>query len=362
MIFSRTSHNSAALICIALLNVYLFYFYSPTAEIETKGSLTRVATNIKSFPSNNVPPKYTCDMMKSFDTLSYPQINHLRRSLMMHDAKCYKKHISKFVNAFEERIGLQHIMLHIPKAGGTSVCRQVKKENKLSLSKEAREENCWKDSFCPLWCGCTSVKPTTCSKIEQWDEDFLMNENYLDDFCADRSYSVLIREPVKRAMSHTNHFLDFVNKGHMKGTKNMLLSLVQANYLTWSLSVYPAFKKDKSVDVRHYEPSEKDLIIAKRRLMQMDYILDLSHENTSCRAKLLRYLKIENEIGHDNSAGGGGGSSYTKDFHKSHLKSMNALDIELYEYATRLIDMDCSFYEIVGTEITSKEQQTKTLL
>ena len=267
---------------------------------------------------------------------------------MMHDAKCYNKHITKFVNAFEDRIGIQHIMLHIPKAGGTSVCQQVKKENTLSLSKEAREKNCWKDSFCPLWCGsaggCTSVQPTSCSKIEQWKEDFVMNENYLDAFCADRSYSVLIREPVKRAMSHINHLLEAVayRDGNLEGTRNWRLSLVQANYLTWSLSAYPAFKKDQSVDIRHYEPRGKDLIIAKRRLMQMDYILDLSHENTSCRVQLLRYLNIENEIGHDNSAGG---TSYRHDFREMDLKGMNALDIELYEYATRLIDMDCDFYK-----------------
>jgi len=196
------------------------------------------------------------------------------------------------------------------------------------------------------------VEPTPCSKIEHWDEDFVMNENYLDDFCADRSYSVLIREPVERAMSHINHLLQFVHMGHksMKETKTWRLSLVQANYLTWSLGVYPALKKDHNIDIRHYEPSEKDLIIAKSRLMQMDYILDLSHENSVCQAKLLQYLNIANQIGHDNATGRGGGSSYMKDFHKAHLKSMNALDIELYEYATRLIDMDCDFYEIVGTE------------
>ena len=270
---------------------------------------------------------------------------------MMHDAKCYNKHITKFVNAFEDRIGIQHIMLHIPKAGGTSVCQQVKKENRLTNS----GHNCWKDSFCPLWCGCTSVQPTSCSRIERWKVDFVMNENYLDDFCADRSYSVLIREPVKRAMSHINHLLEAVayRDGNLEGTRNWRLSLVQANYLTWSLSAYPAFKKDQSVDIRHYEPRGKDLIIAKRRLMQMDYILDLSHENTSCRVQLLRYLNIENEIGHDNSVGG---TSYRHDFREMDLKGMNALDIELYEYATRLIDIDCDFYEKVGTEITSTEQ------
>ena len=147
---------------------------------------------------------------------------------------------------------MKHIMLHIPKLGGTSVCNRVEQSTNLTT---VMHTNCQKwagSSFCPLWCCCDVVKPTKCSSIDQWEEDFLMNENYLDEFCPQRTYSIILREPTTRTISHINHLMKAtVSKWTwLRETSNInwRLSLVQANYMTWSLSAYPAWKEDSSID------------------------------------------------------------------------------------------------------------------
>ena len=151
-----------------------------------------------------------CDSIpqRLLDNELYPsKINSLRRSLMISDPSCFERHFESFKLIFMSRLPLKHVMLHIPKTGGTSVCERVKKEGVL----KAPRGNCWRDGFCPLWGWCENPQPTSCDELNRWPDDFVMNENWLDLFyCEHHTYSIMIREPVARTKSHINHFLNVV--------------------------------------------------------------------------------------------------------------------------------------------------------
>ena len=88
--------------------------------------------------------------------------NRIRRQLALHNPTCLSQHLQLFITAFHNRHvdDKRHINLHIPKAGGTSLCSIV---HNSSLSEPS--PFCWTGDLCPLWCGCLSPKPTTCSDL-----------------------------------------------------------------------------------------------------------------------------------------------------------------------------------------------------
>jgi|AntRauTorckE5430_2_1112549.scaffolds.fasta_scaffold05051_1 hypothetical protein len=267
------------------------------------------------------------------------QINTLRRKLMLEDLKCFHAHATLFIDIFQSRSLANHVMLHIPKAGGTSVCASVKREGILTTI----GGNCWKDDFCPIWCGCEEPQPTTCATINRWSENFVMNENWLDYFCDHHTYSILIREPVARTMSHINHFLNAVvsRRGdHFYGTTNWRSSLIQANYMTWALTAYTA---DETQHPKLFQPRQEHIPIARSRLMKMDYIVDLSNPDETCRHLLLHYMRIESELDNSNSAH----SNYTEGFRRSDIAALNELDMQVYTFAKSLLEIDCRFLSMV---------------
>ena len=80
--------------------------------------------------------------------------------------------------------------------------------------------------------------------------------------------------------------------------------------------------------------------------MQMDYIVDLSHENTTCRDQMLTHMKIGTNLGTTNPHAGTK-PGYQHDFRRNDIAATNQLDLELYSFAQDLIDADCVFYEMV---------------
>ena len=76
------------------------------------------------------------------------------------------------------------------------------------------------------------------------------------------------------------------------------------------------------------------------RLMEMDYVIDLSHPDETCRNDFLlrRSLKINNIL-HKNSTG----PDYSADMPQQYIEATNYQDIELYRFATMIIDHDCHF-------------------
>ena len=160
----------------------------------------------------------------SNDDLHPSKVNSILRRLMIEDPSCFQSHIELFGQMFQSRIKEKHVMLHIPKTGGTSICQSVQEEGILANP----EGNCWKEEFCPYWSGCSDPQPTTCAQLKGWYADFVMNENWLDSYCKHHTYSIVMREPVARTMSHINHFLDAIaarGDEHFAETKNWRLSL-----------------------------------------------------------------------------------------------------------------------------------------
>ena len=200
--------------------------------------------------------------------------------------------------------------------------------------------NCWSGEFCPLWCGCQNPQPTTCEDLNDnfGAVDFVMNENWFDGFCEGRMYSMLIPEPVSRAVSHVNHFLDAVaarGHEHFQDTKGWRLSLAQSNYMTWSLTA-------RSHDTpRFFRPRAGDLTLAKESLRQMDFLIDLSFPNATCTKSILQLMGITSQpLDTTNSYE----TDYQVAFDKKLYETVNSLDVALYEYATSLVTVDCAFF------------------
>ena len=93
----------------------------------------------------------------------------------------------------------------------------------------------------------------------------------------------------------------------------------------------------------HFELKQHHLYLAKQRLMQMDYIVDLKYQNQTCQQNLFEYMRIENSEGHENAKG----IDYASDFHRKDLLRLNTLDLELYSFSSLLIDLDCEFLGMV---------------
>ena len=84
------------------------------------------------------------------------------------------------------------------------------------------------------------------------------------------------------------------------------------------------------------------MLIAMSRLMKMDYIMDLSHDET-CGRLLLQYMRIESDLDNSNSAN----FDYTTEFRQSDVAALNELDIQLYTFAKTLLGVDCKFVSMV---------------
>jgi hypothetical protein len=290
-------------------------------------------------------------------------INELRRNLSLAAPSCLSQHFDLFAAAFLSRPRHRHLTLHLPKTGGTSLCKIVKDRGVMT----SNGRNCWTGEFCPLWCGCTDPKPTTCTDLSQNEYDFVMNENWLDGFCDDdvgRVYSIMLREPVSRAISHVNHLLDALaarGHEHFRNTKGWRLTLAQSNYITWSLVAH-----NRTEPPSLFRPREEHLQEAEETLRKMDFILDLSFPNPECNAIVLELMGIT-----ESSEGIGRSNSYKKDYKKyfdwESYESMNALDVQLYQYATTLIEADCKFFlhlvnmnsSLLATKDTTREKERR---
>eukprot|EP01083_Nonionella_stella_P236898 831573_1 len=103
-------------------------------------------------------------------------------------------------------------------------------------------------------------------------------------------------------MSHMNHFLEMVDhrKDHFLNSKIWRLSLIQSNYMTWSLSV--GHQTDQERHHRYFRPSLNDLEVAKTNLLKMDYLLDLGHDDAKCQERTLKHLRTNGDLGHINKA------------------------------------------------------------
>ena len=143
-------------------------------------------------------------------------------------------------------------------------------------------------------------------------------------------------------MSHVNHFLDAVaSRGyeHFRDTKGWGLSLIQSNYMTWSLTA-GLFSTNQHPN--YFRPSREHLNEAQTVLEKMDFVINLDYPNKRCNEVILDLIRIKksNLTSKSNSYNNG----YQKDFHQVDYKRLNKLDNQLYEHTNRIIELDCAFF------------------
>ncbi|KAL3770687.1 hypothetical protein ACHAW5_003131 [Stephanodiscus triporus] len=291
-------------------------------------------------------------------------INKLRRKLASEDPACFERRFSDFSNHFRHRLDVarKHLNLHIPKAGGTALCQLAKR-----AKKDTPPGNCWQRvHFIPLWYPgfkwlerAGFPKNNTCDVFDEKLKEFTMNENYLDyPLCMNaRLYSILLRRPVDRAMSQERHFMATIKKHPNITTWNppdviaRRLKLIRKNYMTWSLTSGLVASRRKRLE---FAPERKHLRVAKDTLSRMDFLLEITPPRSlaelksvdsyrvKCLTTMLKLIGFGNATMTTTNVAIGRGQSLQ--FNRTQYNKWNKLDIELYQYATKLAKLDCDFF------------------
>ena len=290
-----------------------------------------------------------------FPSLSSGEIHKMRRMIAISDnSSCYNRYLPAFINYTLNRMEHvhNHLNLHIPKSGGTSICSLAKqKSKKYTNFTVAKTNGCWEgDHFLPLWCNPHFVpggdrsewasldNSALCNMMDRNLSMFVMNENYLDHpLCTqEKIYSIVLRDPVDRVMSNERHLLEFQRVHHKER-----VDLIRNNYIVWALSSgTTAHGKRLSV-----LPQRKHLEIAKETLLQFDYILDVT-TSTSCRVDVLYLMGLASngdseKMPHEMK---GRGKQWKLALSRKEYEELNLLDIELHEYAQSVMRVDCEFF------------------
>lgn len=319
-----------------------------------------------------------------FSSLSSGDIHKMRRMIALSgNSSCYSRFLPSFVNYTVHRIKHvhNHLNLHIPKSGGTSICSLAKEKAEQDTNFTVATTNgCWEvEHFLPLWCHSSRFVPggdrsewldynnedvlpepststaALCNAMDRKLPMFVMNENYLDHpLCTQqRIYSIVLRNPVDRVMSNEHHLLEF-GREHNKER----LQLIRNNYIVWALS---------SGTTKHGErlsilPQKEHLEIAKETLLQFDYLLDVTLTfSSSCHDDILYLMGLASGNGeippHEMK---GRGKQINLALTRTEYKELNLLDIELYEYAQSVMRVDCEFFSLVRQQM--KEETLVDLL
>lgn len=281
------------------------------------------------------------------------EVNSFRRRLAMEDPICYEQSFSLLARHFINRLSTvkPHLHLHIPKTGGTSLCSLARLHK--NTTNVALHDNCWQPKiFYPVWCcyafeerkGLLDDDNATCDVFSENNPlpEFVMNENYLDyPLCSThRIYSVALRNPIERAMSHESHLVRIRFRNTMpNSTFNKRAELGKNNYMTWALSS----GANKTANKLSLVPQRDHLDIAKETLLRFDFLLELSRD-LACDDVIL------NLMGFNSSALGRENEKHHRNYMADNLKpyghyqEWNSLDQELYIYAQKLMDIDCDFF------------------
>ncbi|KAL7571795.1 hypothetical protein ACA910_002882 [Epithemia clementina (nom. ined.)] len=333
---------------------------------------------------------------------------------------CFEKYFplfrQSFLNHHEIRGGngtargggqRSHTMLHIPKTGGTSLCNLVKEKTKWRVPNSNSDNNCQPKAYSSYWCcwdGVTDrmhANRISCQDQEamQLPYDLYMNENWLDKFCPQQqTHSIILREPVSRAMSHDNHLTQFDSA---RGDMAWRRTLVQSNYMTWSLAADRFWKAGKSNYTNSSNPEQskkrqKQLALTAQksppvylfrpsnqthleealyRLSQMDFLLDLKHLDESCTQLTLQFMGLtEPELPRNGTANTGSSPNQTSlnekrgrpkglsipranqaedpayllRYNRSDFVRRNQLDSAFYQQAQQWMDADCDFFHRIA--------------
>lgn len=330
------------------------------------------------------------DYLLSFDNPG--EVNSLRRTMGIEKPACYERHLPFFANYTKHRLDnvKNHLVLHIPKCGGTSLCTLAKRYNKSVPDKFTVPKggnNCVEmEHLYPLWCcgddwperkgwfddGDNVVMNTTtttsslmmCDAFEKGLLPFTMNENYLDHpLCMNnRIYTILIREPIERTLSHEKHLGAFYVNGMDPNDYSIRLNLVRNNYMTWALAIGSTNSTTNARKVTMPLPHSRQrelLEVAKSTLLKLDFLFEPSsfQNNEECNHAILTLLMDTMPFQGQRHGGNwnvlsefprtNGGDQWPKlvnNVPREQYEEWNALDIELYQYAKRLMELDCKFF------------------
>lgn len=197
--------------------------------LSVKRGTSEVVKSWKDDPCNESHSISSSSSLSLFPSLSSSgEIHKMRRMIAISDnSSCYNRYLPAFINYTLNRMEHvhNHLNLHIPKSGGTSICSLAKqKSKKYTNFTVAKTNGCWEgDHFLPLWCNPHFVPGGDRSKWASLDNSalcnmmdrnlsmFVMNENYLDHpLCTQQKiYSIVLRDPVDRVMSNERHLLEF---------------------------------------------------------------------------------------------------------------------------------------------------------
>jgi hypothetical protein len=278
------------------------------------------------------------------------KIIKLRRRLALQDPSCYEQGFSDLARSFKDRLrGVKgHLHLHIPKAGGSSLCWLVKKLHKKTTNSSY---NCWEPNyFYPAWFWGNFtgrqglLENATCDDFaypeNQSLPEFVMNENYLDHpLClTQRIYSMTLRNPIDRAMSNDRHLLYIFNGPSSVTRFHERRELVRHNYITWALSAGTNNGSKFSL-----VPHATQLEIAKDTISSLDFLIDFS-QPSECLKVTLELMSFGNRTV-VSEANVGKGNIFKKHLPvREKYEQWNVLDFELYEYAQQLMMVDCIFF------------------
>ena len=177
------------------------------------------------------------------------------------------------------------MLLHMSKAGGTSLCNLGRYNN---LTTHPKANNCWPPFNGPVWFASFRHVEVTCTAyahmVESDSIGILANEAYLDggasgyatQLCPNLTYVTMLRHPVARTLSHTRQAGIRDSDGSKdKYRSRPLVEQLQArpeignNYMTRFLLGKQAY--ESALD----ELDSTALEAALRNLLQMDVILVL---------------------------------------------------------------------------------------
>lgn len=325
--------------------------------VRNRHGIASAEYTIRGNPNQKDDPPPPCDdylnnLLASLANEDPGEVNRIRRILAMENRPCYKHYFDIFADHFLHRVKSvkKHLNLHIPKAGGMSLC-SIARHSSFGENIPA-DTNCWeREHFYPMWClyylG-TRPKWESCEVLDESTPDFVMNENYLDyPLCMQqRLYSALIREPVERAISHELHLEALKDTGNHDMPKKLFesrLAMSRMNYLTWALSAdLFADNLNKATLV----PGKVHAEVAMDTLSRFDFILELSGD-VECDAAIMHFMGLGEDVvePHMNAKFGTFEAKWHPPQPRSVYEEWNNLDLEVYDYAKRLIEVDCEFFK-----------------
>ena len=156
----------------------------------------------------------------------------------------------------------------------------------------------------------------------------------------DKIHSVLLREPIERGLSQERHVRGFNSQNPM--LPNVLsgrLNMTRNNYMTWALAIGSINTTSKVTT----KPDRDLLEVAKSTLLQLDFLYDpLSSRDEECNSAILKLMNFNStKLQHTNKAKT---PKLSENITREQYTEWNALDIELYQYATKLMELDCNFF------------------